>query len=230
MARYPFPNVPKAAGVPQVVRSPAFPNTTPPVLGTALALGRLVLALTRSSGWGIYLDNSLDPLERDEDGVFVIPVVGKGPPPVLVPDSFMDFGFRQEWSVTTAPTELGGFTAYNKVNNPFESQVRVTKGGSNRERAEFLQKLDEIAGSLQLYKIVTPERTYFGCNISRYEVTRKGAAGAYFLAEVDIFFTEIRVVISEYTNTTFNTQLAKEANAEPIQNFGVKQAVEAGVS
>ncbi len=143
--------------------------------------------------------------------------------PVLVPDSFLDFGYRQEWSVTTAPTELGGFAAYNKVNNPFEAQVRVSKGGSLRERTEFIKQIEDLAKTISLYKIVTPEKTYLGCNINRYEVTRKGAGGAYFLAEVDIFFTEIRTVTSEYTVTTFNTQNAQEASAEPIQNFGVKQ-------
>lgn len=231
MPLYPFPNVPRVPGVPQVVRSPAFPNTTPPILGTALALGRLVLALTRSSGWGIYVDTSQDPPERDTKTGEMLPVLTvSAAPPVLVPDSFRDFGYRQEWSVTTAPTEQGGFAAYNKVNNPFEVQVRVTKGGSLRERTDFLQKLDEIARDLKLYKIVTPERTYLACNISRYEVTRKEAAGAYFLAEVDIFFTEIRNVVSEYTNTTFNTQDAKQASSESIQNGGIVQALAAGVS
>lgn len=236
MSRYQFPNVPQAPGVPQVARSPLFPNTTPPALGTALALGRLVLALTRDSGWGIFQDftqeiaaNRARDDKRRAEGLPLMLTI-HGDDAVLVPDSFTDFGFRQEWSVTTAPTELGGFAAYNKVNNPFEAQVRVTKGGSLRDRTNFIQKLDEIARSLNLYKIVTPEKTYLGCNISRYEVTRKGAGGAYFLAEVDVFFTEIRSVTSEYTNTTFNTQVAKEADAESIQNFGVKQAFEAGVS
>lgn len=224
MPRYPFPNVPQAPGVPQVARSPLFPNTTPPALGTALALGRLVLALTRDSGWGIYLDTSQDPLERDEDGLQVVPVVGEPDPPVVIPDSFREFGYRQEWSVTTAPTEQGGFATYNKVNNPFETQVRLIKGGSLRERTEFLESIARIAGDLRLYKIVTPEKTYFGCNIMRYEVTRKEASGAYFLAEVDIFFTEIRSVVSEYTQTTFDTNRAKEASAEPIKNVGLVQA------
>ncbi len=230
MARYPFPNVPQAPGVPQVVRSPNFPNTTPPALGTALAVGRLILALTRDSGWGIYRDfTNEDAARRREndqrraDGLPPRLLVRGTAKPVLVPDSFQDFGYRQEWSVATAPTELGGFAAYNKVNNPFEAQVRATKGGSLRERTEFLRKLDEIAATTALYKIVTPEKTYNACNITRCEVTRKGAGGAYFLAEVDIFFVEIRTVTSEYTTTTFNTQNAKEASAEPIQNFGVKQ-------
>lgn len=237
MARYPFPNVPQAAGVPQVVRSPAFPNTTPPALGTALALGRLALALTRDSGWGIYRDFAVEDLtaRRDfdqrhaddppEDKPKFIGVVRGTQKPVLVPDSFMDFGYRQEWTVTTAPMELGGFAAYNKVNNPFEASVRLIKGGSLKERHDFLAKIDEIARSLQLYKIVTPEKTYLACNISRYEVTRKGAGGAYFLAEVDIFFTEIRTVTSEYTFTTYNTEAAQEADAVAVKNFGVKQAV-----
>lgn len=238
MARYPFPNVPQEPGVPQVTRSSAFPNTTPPALGTALALGRLVLALTRTSGWGIYRDFTNENLATARRNQYRQPgeplrltiSEGKNPPPVLVPDSFRNFGFRQEWSVTTAPTELGGFAAYNKVNNPFETQLRLTKGGSVRDRHDFLEKLDAIASSINLYKIVTPERTYFGCNISRYEVSRKEASGAYFLDEIDIFFTEIRTVTSEYTNTTFNTQSAQEASAESIKNYGVKQAVEANVS
>lgn len=233
MARYPFPNVPQAPGVPQVARSSLFPNTTPPALGTALALGRLALALTRDSGWGIYVDNTVNDaaLRRENDqrraeGLPSRLLIRGEPKPVLVPDSFIDFGFRQEWSVMNAPTEAGGFANYNKVNNPAETSIRVTKGGSLRERTEFLQKLDEIARSLQLYKIVTPERTVPVCNISRYEVTRKGANGAYFLNEVDIFFTEIRVVTSEYTNTTFNTAAAQDAEAEPIKNYGTKQTAE----
>lgn len=235
MPRYPFPNVPKAPGVPQVVRSPAFPNTTPPALGTALALGRLALALTRSSGWGIYQDFDADDAalrrendQRKADGLPTRLVVRGAQTPVLVPDSFLDFGFRQEWSVSTAPTELGGFAAYNKVNNPFDAQVRVMVAGSLRKRTEFLEKLNAIAGDLRLYKIVTPERTYPSCNINRYEVTRKKEGGAYLLSEIDIFFTELRTVVSEYTNTTFNTQSAKEASSESIENLGVKQSVDAG--
>lgn len=227
MPRYPYPNVPQAPGVPQVVRSPAFPNTTPPALGTALALGRLVLALTRDSGWGIYVDHSAEPPERDPETGDTLPVLTvSAEPPVLVPDSFRDFGMRQEWTITTAPTEQGGFAAYNKVNNPFEVQLRLTKGGSLRERTDFLQRVEEICNSLQLYKIVTPEKTYFRCNVTRYEVSRKEARGAYFLDEVDIFFVEIRNVESEYTTTTFNTSNAQQASDEPIKNYGTKQAVE----
>lgn len=232
MPRYQFPNVPQAPGVPQMTRSPAFPNTTPPLLGTALALGRLVLALTRSSGWGIFRDfsneDTADRKRNDQRRAEGLPpilnIVGDRELPVLVPDSFLDFGFRQEWSVTTAPTENGGFATYNKVNNPFETQVRVMVAGSLRKRTEFLQKLQEIAGDLRLYRIVTPEQAYLGCNISRYEITRKKESGAYLLSEIDIFFTEIRSVVSEYTNTTFNTGDAKQASAESIKNSGTVAA------
>lgn len=240
MSRYPFPNVPKAPGVPQVPRSPAFPNTTPPVLGTALALGRLVLALTRSSGWGVYRDFSGDDAaaRRDfdrrhadtppDDRPAFVGVVRGSSTPVLVPDSFVNFGQRQEFSVTTAPTEQGGFASYNKVNNPFEVQLRMSKGGSLRERTEFLGTLEKIANSTDLYKIVTPEKTYYSVNINRYEVTRREAKGAYFLSEIDVFFTEIRTVVSEYTNTTFNTTDAAQASDTPTQNFGTVQAAPGG--
>lgn len=224
MARYPYPNVPQLPGVPQVNRSNQFPAGPPPALGGALALTRLALALFAKPAWGIYRDTSNDPLPVDPDGLQVVQVNATNPP-VLVPDSFRDFGFRQEWTVTDAPTEAGGFASYNKVNNPYELMLRLTKGGSLKDREEFLTKLDKIAGSLDLYKVVTPERTYLSLNITRYEVTRKENKAAYFLAEVDVFFREIRTVQSEYSATAAATANARDPAATSIVNGGVKQAV-----
>lgn len=233
MSRYPFPNVPQLPGVPQLTRSNLFPTTTPPGLGSALALGRLALALTRDSGWGIYIDHAEEDAanRRENDrrrmnGERPVLLIRGAAQPVLVPDSFVDFGQRNEWSITDAPTESGGFASYNKVNNPYEVQLRLAKGGSLRERTDFLEKLQQIAEPLTLYRVVTPERTYFGLNIARFEISRKQGPGAYFLAEVDVFFRQIRTVVSQYTTTVFDTSSAQQASAEPLKNLGVKQAVE----
>jgi hypothetical protein len=227
MPRYPYPNVPKLPGVPQVNRSLEFPAGPPPQLGGALALGRLVLALFQKSSWGIFRDRSNEPPEIDpETGERIAVVAVSAEPPVIEPDSFRDFGFRQEWNVTSAPTEQGGFASYNKVNNPQELLIRLTKGGTLKARTDFLDKLSTIADSLDLYKVVTPERTYLSLNVSRVEVTRKEAKGAYFLAEVDVFFTEIRTVVSEYSSTASATTNARQPAATSIVNGGTKQPVE----
>lgn len=222
MPRYQYPDVPQLPGVPQVNRSSAFPAGPPPVLAGALALGRLVLALLQKTQWGIYRDTSADPLPVDDDGLQVVTVTGKSVP-VLVPDSFRTFNYNQEWSVTDAPTEEGGFASYNKINNPFDVVVRLTKGGSRRERTEFLEKLDALGNSLDLLKLVTPERTYLSMNIVRYAIRREEQRGAYWMSEIDVYFREIRTVQSEYTSSASSTQNARAPAATPIVNGGLKQ-------
>lgn len=234
MPRYTYPDVPQLPGVPQVNRSPAFPPGPPPVLAGALALGRLVLALLQKTQWGIYRDRSAEiaaeTLRNNEiaeaGGVGEI-TVRASDPPVLVPDSFRTFNFNQEWSVTDAPVEQGGFASYNKVNNPFDVVIRMTKGGSRRERTEFLEKLDALGDSLDLLKLVTPERTYLSMNIVRYSIRREEQRGAYWMSEIDVFFREIRTVQSEYTSTASSTQNARMPGAAPMVNGGTKQPLPA---
>lgn len=236
MPRYLYPDVPKLPGVPQLNRSSAFPTRTPPVLSGALALARLALAIVQKNVWAIYKDRTAeDAAEARRDAerkaadaaagrevLEQVEVVGV-PEPVLVPDSFRTFNFKNEWSVTDAPTEDGGFASYNKVNNPFEVVLRMTKSGSRKDRTEFLEKLDAVARSLELYKVVTPERTYNSLNVVRYEIRRDEARGAYWMSEIDVYFREIRSVTSEYTNSGASTLYSRTPGAAPIVNNGTAQ-------
>ncbi len=222
----PFPNVPNLPGVPQLKRSSQFPPGPPPVLSGVIALGRLALAIITKPKWGIYkLDPTGGATTTDPvTGLDTLPEVHITPP-ILVPDNFSKFQFKNEWNVTTAPVQEGAFAAFNKTNNPFEITLRMTKGGSVADRQKFLDKLDTIAASLDAYKIVTPERTYLRCNITSYRVTRDGPKDAYFLTEVEITFIEIREVAAQYTNTAANTQNAKNPSAQPVVNRGTLNAI-----
>lgn len=208
-----FPNVPKLPGVPQLRRSLQFPAGPPPVLGVAVALGRLWQAIFSQPTWGIY---DTDDTNTEENTVTVTGNLK----PVVQPDSFRKFEYRQEWSVTSAPVQEGGFVNYNKVNNPFELTLRMIKTGSKSDRAKFLQSIDAIGGTTKLYKILTPERTYFSCNVTGYRIVREEARGAYFLSEVEISFIEIRTTQAEYTATSIATQNAKTDSAKPVENQG----------
>lgn len=237
MPRYQYPDVPQLPGVPQLNRSSAFPPGPPPVLAGALALGRLVQALLQKTQWGIYRDRSaeeaaearrINELNSDDDPETVGEITVQATEvPVLVPDSFRTFQFNQEWSVSDAPVEEGGFASYNKVNNPFDIVCRMTKGGSRRERTEFLEKLDGLGNSLGLLKVVTPERTYLSMNIVRYNIRREEQRGAYWMSEIDVYFRQIRFVQSEYTSTASSTQNAATPGAAPIVNGGTKQPLPA---
>lgn len=226
MPRYQYPNVPQLPGVPQVNRSNAFPASTPPQLGGVLALGRLAQAFFQKNVWGIFRDHSDEEPERDPETGEILPVLTvSAEPPVIVPDSFRTFNYKSEFDVTDAPTEQGGFASYNKVNNPYELVVRLTKSSSRRARAEFLETLESISRSLNLYKVVTDVRVYERLNIVRYEIRRDEARGAHWLNEVDVYFREIRLVRSEYSNTATNTANAKSPGAAPTANVGSVQPV-----
>jgi hypothetical protein len=197
-----YPNVPDLPGVPQLNRSPDFPTDDAPTLGTPAAQDSLWQSSNQAPAWGI-VDSDLNL--------------------VLSPDSVLDFDNRNEWRISNFPVQAGGFASYNKVTVPFEVSVRMSKGGGVGDRAQFLSDLNNIAQSLALYTILTPERSYSNCNITRYEVSRRGVAGAYFLTEVDVFFVQIIQVTAQYTTTAASTQNAQNPASVPPVNQGIVQ-------
>lgn len=232
MARYPYPNVPKAPGVPQVNRNGSASAGPSPQVAGVLAVGRLLLSTLSPPSWGIFRDTTDDAptVSKDIDPDTGLPfpevVVTGQQLPVVVPDSFREFNYKNESIVTDAPTEAGGFATYNKVGNPFEVGLRLTKGGTLAERTKFLDDLEKISKTTTLYKIITPERTYIRCNITSFELRRKEAKGAYFFGECDILFREIRAVTSVSTNDGTLTTTAKEPSAIPTKNRGMVRAID----
>lgn len=204
-----FPNVPQLPGVPAVPRSPSFPTATAPVIATASLGLKIWDQINPNPQWGIFYTNLK---------------------PALTADSVLTFGNRNEYAVMDFPVQSGGFSSYNKVANPYDITLRLMKSGSKAERAIFLRTLDLIISSLELYTILTPERSYVGVNMLRYDVVRDGAKDAFALTGVDVYFREIRQVDSQYTTTeaaTANTSNARLASATPSVNSGVAKVQDA---
>jgi hypothetical protein len=139
---------------------------------------------------------------------------------VLFPDSVLEFSYRKAYNLPTFPVQQGQFSDYNKVTQPAEIRVRFSKGGSVQDRTAFLLAATTIEASISLYSIVIPEASYDGFNCSRCEIVRRGAGGAFFLTEVDMFFTEIQQISAQYTNVGVNLPNAQSASAQPIANQG----------
>jgi hypothetical protein len=215
-----FPNVPKLPGVPQLTRSLQFPAAPAATIGLGLALGRLWQAVFAQPQWAIYKAN---PVRKASDGIQEVTVPATRTP-VVVPDSFGEFSYRNEWAVSDFPTQAGAFASYNKVAQPYEIVLRLYKGGTKEARKRFIDSIELIAGDLNLYDIVTPEKTYFNVNVMRFEIMRRGEKGAYFLSEVDLYFREIREVTATYSTTATATENAQNPSAASVLNNGVVQA------
>lgn len=217
MSLIPFPNVPNLPGVPQLPRLPGLGSSVPPILVAAAAVGALWRSVLSTPQWGIFKQTP-EPAP-DAQGVTTVTVVSKLTP-IITPDSIQDFGYRNEYEISDYFVQDGSFASYNKVANPNETYVRMTKGGSQSDRAEFLQQIEDILATTDLYTVMTPEKAYLNQNPYRFEMTRRGVNGAYFLTEVDLYFREIRSAVAQYTTTAQGTQNAQDPSAQPVQNDG----------
>lgn len=203
-----FPSVPQLPGVPQLARPiGALAASLPTIIRKFFAPampGVLFHAIKAAPVWGVF----------DAKGNQVIS-----------PDSIMDFGFRGEWRVSNYPVQAGQFSSFNKVSVPYETFVRMVKGSTLADRTQFESDCRTVAASMDMFTVITPERSYVGVNGVRLEILRREAKGAFFI-DAEMFFQEIKTVTPQYSTTTTaaaNTANAQNPAAVPPQNLGLVQ-------
>lgn len=182
-------HVPNVPGVPSVVFAAATQVIT--------LLTRDALSLFTGfpiSPWGIY----------------------QGGIPVVLAETVTAFDYKQQWSIADFPIERGGFESYNKVSIPFETGFRFAAGGADVQRQQLLASIAAIAGTTQLYDIITPDATYLNVNVSRYDY-RQTANDGVGLLQVDVFATEIREVVGIALSNTKSPSSAAQTNSGPVQ-------------
>lgn len=197
-----YPDVPAFRGVPQLRRSPTAAQIRALAIATAAIHGRLWQSVASQPKWGIFTSANQ---------------------PALVADSVHSFDNRNEFRVSDFPVQRGAFASYNKVATPYEIVLRLIKSSDLEGRAQFLQQLEAVSRTLDLYNVITPERIYEGVNVVRYEVTRRGSQGAYFLTEVDVFFRQIVQVAAQYSTSAAATRNAEQPSARPSVSQGIVQ-------
>lgn len=191
-----FPDVPNAPGVPPVLRDAAnsFDDTLSALTGDAIDL-----LATGSSLWGVF----------DDAGSLV-----------LDPDNIVSVEDNADRRISTYPIEEGGFESYNKVAVPFEAHVIMTKNGTIDEKSEFLDTVNDLLNSLDLFSIVTPEQTFTKVNFVHTDKSRRAYQGATLLT-VSLGFMEVR----ESATASFSN--SKEPSGAAVVNDGPVQAKEA---
>lgn len=191
-----FPNVPDVAGVPKLKRS-GTSKISRAILGKIESY--LWDRLTAGSRWGIYT----------KDGKLLVEA-----------DTVMEVAYKQQSRISNYPVQAGAFASYNKVATPYEATVILSKGGgltalgtigslltggglageSERNRGDFLTAIEAAAASLELYHVVTPERTYINANIQSIDYLRSQTNGARRI-EVRVNLLEVRETMPRYVKT-----------------------------
>jgi hypothetical protein len=184
---------------------PTIPNFAPSVSGALLSFGGAFL-INQIFGnyWGIF----------DQSGF-----------PILLADNVTRVGYQDSSKVSSAPVESGSFAHYNKVISPNSVTVQMTKGsGGVMERGAFLGIIKALAGSTDLFTVITPEAIYPNVNITSHDYSREATDGARLL-KVNLHLEEIREVSSQYVKTeTQDTSAAQNPGAQNPTNGGQQQA------
>jgi hypothetical protein len=181
-----------------------------------------------SSTSGDYDDQSAsitDPpqLDSDVESVTVTAVrnqwgIFKDGQAVVIADNVVSVDFKQDWNICDYPIQQGGFESYNKVYVPFDVRVRFSTGGSVARRGQFLDSIDAIAPTLDLYDVVTPEKTFTSCNVTHQGYGRTAREGAGLIM-ADIWLVQVN---QEGSATFSNT--ASPASQDAVNGGTVQPA------
>lgn len=164
-------------GIPNLLRN------TPRAVGLTLlgnAVSRIVDFFFPTPNWGIFKPGTTQR-------AFEVSSVAE-----------LDIG--AESNISDYPIENGTFTTYNKVVMPNIFAVRLTRDGSESQRAEFLKWLQITVGSLDLFDVLCPENTYSNATLKSYRVSRTSESGAAMII-ADCVFQEVRQIPSIYSTT-----------------------------
>lgn len=134
-------------------------------------------------------------LTRDLAALGILPpqwgIFSRGGASVVTADQVYSVDYRQEFSLPDYPQERGAFQTYNKVNTPQTVMLEFVSGGSFGNRQALLNSIAAIAGDLNQYDVVTPEKTYPSLNVEAVMYVRKGGAGGGMI-KVGVRMLEIR--------------------------------------
>lgn len=188
-----YPLVPNVAGVPALLRNSLriLDTLTLGALGIGNILGDEPIR------WGIFNSNG------DSIAVF---------------DTIISVDMRDSCRVSNYPVENGSFKSYNKVENPYDARVVMTRGGTEAQRKEFIDSLTAAKKSLELLTIVTPEATYNNATIEEFDYIRETNNGAGMIKAVLTIIEVRQIAAAKYS-------APKSISAADLQSQGQLQPI-----
>lgn len=147
---------------------------------------------------------------------------GEGYAPAIIVDSVLSIDYANSANILNYPVEEGAFASYNKVQNPRALSVVLTKGGTQKELAQFIADLETLQASLELFLIVTQGKAYQNVNIDRVEYRREATGGAGIVKAV-IHFVEIRAAKAAFSKPGAASSTATTPQAQASVSNGQVQ-------
>lgn len=182
------PDVPDVPGVPALLRLAGVVIPQPVLMFVDTVVGYGADLVPQ---WGVY-----------KDGV-----------PIIIADTVTALEFKRDWAIADYPIERGGFESYDKVDVPFTPTVQFVAGGSEANRQTLLDSLEAVAGDLNTYDVVTPERIYSSVNVQRYDYRRTAKDGVNLLT-INVYLLEVRMTAGSSGGN------AQDASGQENQNGG----------
>lgn len=132
------------------------------------------------------------------------------------PDSLISLDFKRDWKIPNYPQEEGSFQSYNKVALPSNTRIRLSKGGTDAQRAAFLTQVAGVAKSLTLFNVVMPEGPLIrNVNFTSYAISRTSTNGVGLIS-IDLDLEEVRVVATaSFSSTSSPTAVSPPGTTLP---------------
>lgn len=126
--------------------------------------------------------------------------------PIILVDNVVSLNHKNTSRISQAPVEKGSFTSYNKVSDPSNITLQITKGsGGVIERGAFLAELETLQKSTLKFYVITPEYVYKNYNLRDIDTARSADDGATLL-KVNLHLEEVRESIPEYSQSPSNPE------------------------
>lgn len=125
------------------------------------------------------------------------------------------FNYTASSTVSKAPLEVGGFSAYNKVLNPINGQITYIVTGTMDQRTYFHKAIDFAQKSLLEFTFYASEHFVQNVNIVDYTIARDQSNCQLF--NCSITFQEImeQAVYKNGQQTAYNGDTENSGNLQP---------------
>jgi hypothetical protein len=143
---------------------------------------------------------------------------------IVTADNVVAFEYKQDWAIADFPLERGAFESYDKVWQPFDARIMFSSGGTVENRQKLLASIDAIAGDLNLYDIITPEKHFVSVNVAHYDIMKRSSNDGAGLVKVNIWLKQI----NETAAAAFAQPPATSASSSTVSNSPASNAAQPG--
>jgi hypothetical protein len=234
-----FPNVPALLGVPDLARmaTAAVVSAEATVAGETQALSaQLGLPITIAFGTNAFYSGlGLQPLSLQSPSSQspsqsqnanpsippgALPLYGitrASGDPIVLPDSAVEVDVSADSNINSHPIEEGGFSAYNRVQEPISIRLLLACQGKNMTRPTFLSTLEDLREGTQIVTVSTPDASYPNMTLKGYGYKKTADRGAVTI------WADTQWVEERSTNVVVSAPPTSQPQGAAVANLGTLQ-------